>query len=218
MFVHSPWGLSFATGSTTKGKLKCTVSLKQHSDGKKVKVKSLSRIWLFVTPWTVAYRFLCLLDFPGKNTGVGCHCLLQAFPNTCLFFLFLKFIFNLRKIALQCCVAFCQTTTQLRHTYVCVCVCVYLPSLPLESPSPPPSHPSRSSQSTRLDSLCYIAASHCLSILHMITDLFFEKIYIRWKLPIHEQTSINCALATIFTEISKAAYSSNLRSWSEPSS
>ena len=31
-----------------------------------------------MTPWTVAARFLCLWDFPGKNTGVGCHFLLQG--------------------------------------------------------------------------------------------------------------------------------------------
>ena len=30
------------------------------------------------TPWTVALaRFLCSWDFTGKNTGVGCHFLLQ---------------------------------------------------------------------------------------------------------------------------------------------
>ena len=41
----------------------------------KVKVKSLSRVWLphglqptrLLRPW----------DFPGKSTGVGCHCLLR---------------------------------------------------------------------------------------------------------------------------------------------
>ena len=89
----------------------------------KVKVKSLSHLQLFATPWTVAYqapppmgfsrqeywsgvplpspmqesekwkwsrsvisdsqrphelqptRLLCPWDFPGKSTGVGCHCL-----------------------------------------------------------------------------------------------------------------------------------------------
>ena len=40
------------------------------------KVKLLSRVRLFATPWTVA-RLLCPLDSPGKNTGVGCHFLLQ---------------------------------------------------------------------------------------------------------------------------------------------
>jgi len=42
----------------------------------KVKVKSLSRILLFATPWTAAYQ-APLSDFPGKNTGVGCHFLLH---------------------------------------------------------------------------------------------------------------------------------------------
>ena len=35
-----------------------------------------------VTPWTVAARLLCPWDFPGKNTGVDCHFLLQGiFPT-----------------------------------------------------------------------------------------------------------------------------------------
>ena len=43
-----------------------------------VKVKSLSRVWLFVTPWTVASRLLCPWDYLGKNIGVNCHFLLQG--------------------------------------------------------------------------------------------------------------------------------------------
>ena len=44
---------------------------------------------ILATPWTVACRLLCPWDFPGKNTGVGCHALLQGiFPtqgsNPCL--------------------------------------------------------------------------------------------------------------------------------------
>ena len=31
-----------------------------------------------VTPWTVPTRLLCPWDFPVKNTGVGCHFLLQG--------------------------------------------------------------------------------------------------------------------------------------------
>ena len=42
-----------------------------------VKLKSLSRVWLLATPWTAATRLLCPWDFPGKSTGVGCHCLLR---------------------------------------------------------------------------------------------------------------------------------------------
>ena len=40
-------------------------------------------VWFFVTPWTVAYtRLLCSWDSPGRNTGVGCHSLLQGiFPT-----------------------------------------------------------------------------------------------------------------------------------------
>ena len=45
-------------------------------------VQSLSRVRLFATPWTVATRLLCPWDSPGKNTGVGCHFLLQGiFPT-----------------------------------------------------------------------------------------------------------------------------------------
>ena len=39
----------------------------------KVKVKSLSHAGLLATPWQ-ATRLLCPWDFPGKSTGVGCHC------------------------------------------------------------------------------------------------------------------------------------------------
>ena len=39
-----------------------------------MKVKSLSRVRLFATPWTAATRLLRPWDFPGKSTGVGYHC------------------------------------------------------------------------------------------------------------------------------------------------
>ena len=44
-----------------------------------MKVKSLSRVWLLATPWTAAYQAPLSMDFPGKSTGVGCHCLLRLF-------------------------------------------------------------------------------------------------------------------------------------------
>ena len=38
----------------------------------------LSCVWIFATPWTIAHhRLLWLWNFPGKNTGVGYHFLLQ---------------------------------------------------------------------------------------------------------------------------------------------
>ena len=47
-----------------------------------VKMKLLSCVWLFVTPWTVAQSLLHPWNFPGKSTGVGCHFLLQRiFPT-----------------------------------------------------------------------------------------------------------------------------------------
>ena len=44
---------------------------------RKVKVKSLSRVRLLATPWTAAYQAPPSMDFAGKSTGVGCHCLLR---------------------------------------------------------------------------------------------------------------------------------------------
>ena len=32
----------------------------------------------FAFPWIVARQVICPWDFPGKNTGVGCHFLLQG--------------------------------------------------------------------------------------------------------------------------------------------
>ena len=44
-----------------------------------VRAESLQSRLIFVTLWTVA---LCPQDFPGKNTGVGCHALLQGIVPT----------------------------------------------------------------------------------------------------------------------------------------
>ena len=53
-----------------------------HSRLAKGKVKSLSRVRLFATLWTVSYQAPLSMDSPGKNTGVGCHFLLQGiFPT-----------------------------------------------------------------------------------------------------------------------------------------
>ena len=47
------------------------------------KVESLSCVWLFATPWTVAYQAPLSMRFSMDNsTGVGCHFLLQGiFPT-----------------------------------------------------------------------------------------------------------------------------------------
>ena len=59
------------------------------------------------------------------------------------------------------CVGFCCTTMQISHNYT------YIPTF-WNLPHLTPFYPSRLSQSTRLGSLCYIASSHQLSILHMV--------------------------------------------------
>ena len=41
-------------------------------------VRVPSCVWLFVTLWTVAHRLLCPWDFPGQNTGVSWHFLVQG--------------------------------------------------------------------------------------------------------------------------------------------
>ena len=47
----------------------------------KVKVKPLSRVRLFATHGLQPTRLLRPWDFPGKSTGVGCHCLLLLYPT-----------------------------------------------------------------------------------------------------------------------------------------
>ena len=37
-----------------------------------------SHVSLCVTPWTAVYQASLSMDSPGKNTGVGCHFLLQC--------------------------------------------------------------------------------------------------------------------------------------------
>ena len=47
----------------------------------KVKVMSLSRVWLLATHGLQPTRLLHPWDFPGKSTGVGWHCLLLTFAR-----------------------------------------------------------------------------------------------------------------------------------------
>ena len=56
----------------------------------KVKVKSLSCVRLFATPWTAAHQALHPWDFPGKSTGVGCHCLLRNLKTRSYIFPFYR--------------------------------------------------------------------------------------------------------------------------------
>ena len=43
----------------------------------------INKVWyIFATPWTVACQVPLSMGFPGKNTGVGCHFLLQRIFQT----------------------------------------------------------------------------------------------------------------------------------------
>ena len=47
----------------------------------KVKVKSLSCVWLFATPWTVAYQAPPCMGFSRQEYWSGVHCLLVSLPG-----------------------------------------------------------------------------------------------------------------------------------------
>ena len=58
----------------------CTLSGRLHSVC--VCAQSLSLASLFATPWTIANQAPLSMAFSGKNTGAGCHFLLQGiFPT-----------------------------------------------------------------------------------------------------------------------------------------
>ena len=62
----------------------------------KGKVKSLSRVQLFMTPWTTAYQVPPSMGFPHKSTGVGHQCRLLAYYIFPLPFIFLTWNFILQ--------------------------------------------------------------------------------------------------------------------------
>ena len=70
----------------------------------KEKVRSLSRVRLLVTPSTTAYQVPPSMDFPGKSTGVGCHCLL---PDT--WWILVNYVYGL---AVWVCLMFSHDSTE----------------------------------------------------------------------------------------------------------
>ena len=55
-----------------------SVSLSPFSPKELRKVVCCVCVRLFATPWTVSAMLFCPLHFPGKNTGMACHFLLQG--------------------------------------------------------------------------------------------------------------------------------------------
>ena len=73
----SPLGSS-APGILQARTLECVAISFSNAWKWKVKVKSISRAQLFTTYGLQPTRLLRPWDFPGKSTGMGCHCLLRA--------------------------------------------------------------------------------------------------------------------------------------------
>ena len=123
-------------------------------------------------------RLLCPWDFSGKNTAVGCHCLLQGiFPTQGsnpgssalaggLFCCCKLIYFNWRLITLQYCGGFCHTFTWICHGYTCV-----------PHPEPPshlPPHPIPQGHPTALalSTLLHALNLDWRSISHMVIYMF----------------------------------------------
>ena len=92
----------------------------------------LSHIWLFATPRTVARQAPRPWDFPDKNTGVGCHSLLQVIFQTqglkiCIFCIAGGF-FNAIPLDIHIWCILCKhvcvymRVSTYTHKYICYCV------------------------------------------------------------------------------------------------
>ena len=81
-----------------------------------VVVELLSHVQLFATPGTVDHQILLSMGFPGKNTGVGCHFLLQRIFatqgwNSCLL--------HWQAASLPLSHQSCPTTINFMESYIC---------------------------------------------------------------------------------------------------
>ena len=81
-------------------------------------VMCFSRVQLFSPAWIIAIRLLCPWDSPGKNTGVGCHALLQGIFLTQGLNLHLLCLLHWRRIL------YCLATGKAQETWhVCMLNC-----------------------------------------------------------------------------------------------
>ena len=108
---------------------------------------------------------------------------------------FLKIDLYWSIIASQYCVSFCCTTKWISHMHT------YVPISPASWASLPSSlsHPSRSSQSTELISLCYAAASHQLTILHPVVYICRCYSHFAPALPSHPMSSSPFSMSTLYS-------------------
>ena len=80
--THTPRHVHLAHGQTSLNKDTHLITDTHVSTKMCMHAYVVNCVLLFATPRTVPPRFLCRWNFPGKNTGVGYHFLLQGiFPN-----------------------------------------------------------------------------------------------------------------------------------------
>ena len=121
--------------------------------------------WIYLLNWELSSFTVCLLT-RWSSLFVQFICASVDFyiyftnKNITFWVRFLINFFNWRKIALQCCDGFCCKTTQISHHYTCITSHLSVP------PSPIP--PLWIITEHLTGSLCYIATSHQLSVLHMV--------------------------------------------------
>ena len=81
-------------------------------------------VWLSATPWNISARLLCPWNFPGENTGVGFHFLLQE--------IFLIQGLNPSLLCLLCWQAdslplwHLEAHCEYIYIYICMCVSIYM--------------------------------------------------------------------------------------------
>ena len=111
--------------------------------------------------------------------------------------------FNWRVIASQSCVSFCCITKWNQ-------LCVYIYNLPLESSSPPPSQPSKSSQSSRLSTLGHTYSSFPLaicvtqsSVYIYVSAIFSVHLTLSFPQSVHKSILYVCGLCLYFCTANK---------------
>ena len=71
---------------TSSAKASCVTTQGHSRKQKNISSQTLTVRACFATPWTAAHQAPLSRDFPSKNTGVGCHFLLQGiFPTPGLY-------------------------------------------------------------------------------------------------------------------------------------